>query len=332
MGRTYKHIKETDRLRIYDLLLEGESLQKISQEIGFHKATIYRELNRNSSKFGYRPDFASQQYIMRRRSKPSKIESCKILATTIIAKLKEGWSPEQISGRLKMESTKQVISHESIYKYIYSLPQKPLKLYQFLRKKRRFRYPRIRRKRHKSTAEKVSIHDRSEDINLRKRFGHWEGDLILFSKTRENLFTLRERKTRFLIGIKNATRHAVATSKTLISYMREKSGLLDSLTLDNDTAFAEHPTIGKELMSDIYFCDPYKSWQKGAIENGNRLIREKLPFKSPIQVLSQEDINEKLRILNSRPMKCLSYLSPHEAFLHESLNRGIFLEEFALQP
>jgi IS30 family transposase len=245
--KNYKHIKETDRLKIYEHILEGESIVEISK----HRATIYRELNRNSSKFGYRPDFASQQYLMRRRSRLSKIEKCMHLESTIIEKLKEEWSPQQIAGRLKRESEKQVISHESIYKHIYSSPQKSLKLYQFLRKKRRFRYPRIRRKRHKSTAEKVSIHDRPEDINLRKSFGHWEGDLILFSKTRENIFTLRERKTRFLFGIKNATRHAEATSMTLISYMRKKAGLVDSLTLDNDTAFAEHPNIGKELMSKI---------------------------------------------------------------------------------
>ena len=92
MVKNYKHIKENDRLRIYELILEGESIERISKEVGFHKATIYRELNRNSSKFGYRPDFASQQYLMRRRTKLSKIEQNVPLATTIIEKLKESYA------------------------------------------------------------------------------------------------------------------------------------------------------------------------------------------------------------------------------------------------
>lgn len=332
MTKNYKHIKETNRLRIYALILEGQSIERISQEVGVHRSTIYRELNRNSSKFGYRPDFASQQYLMRRRGRLSKIERSKPLEKAIIEKLKEGWSPQQISGRFNRERQEHVISHETIYTYIYSPLQKSLKLYKFLRKKRRIRYPRVRRKRHLGSKEKLSIHQRPPDINTRESFGHWEGDLILFSKTRENMFTLRERKTRFLVGIKNATRHARSTSKTLISYMHDKTALIDSLTLDNDTAFAEFPIIGEALGSKIYFCDPYKSWQKGAIENGNRLIREKLPLKSAIKELSQEDIDEKLRVLNSRPMKCLDYLSPREAFLQESLSRGIVLQEFALHP
>lgn len=87
MTKNYKHIKETNRLRIYALILEGQSIERISQEIGVHRSTIYRELNRNSSKFGYRPDFASQQYLMRRRSRLSKIERSKPLEKAIIEKL-----------------------------------------------------------------------------------------------------------------------------------------------------------------------------------------------------------------------------------------------------
>lgn len=329
--KQYHHIKEEDRLRIYELLLEGQSIQTIARQIGFHKSTLYRELNRNSSKLGYRPDFASQQYFMRRRKKPSKIERNVILTQTIKEKLEEGWSPEQIAGRLKKEQQGHVISHESIYAYIYSPSQKSLKLYKFLRKKRTFRYPRIRRKRHTTSAAKTSIHDRPQEINTRGAFGHWEGDLILFAKTRENLFTLRERKTRFLMGIKNATRHAQTTARTLINYMKEKNAAVDTLTLDNDTAFAEHPTIAQELASQIYFCEPYKSWQKGGIENGNRLIREKLPLKTSIQEWSQQDVEKAINALNERPMKCLGYETPREAFLHESKLRGIHLGEFALQ-
>lgn len=321
-ARRYKHLRETDRLKIYELLFEGCSLQGIADRIGFHKSTIYRELSRNSTKLGYRPDFASQQYLLRRGYKPSKIDRNEGVKTYVLSKLKEGWSPEQIAGRLKRECGYSVVSHEAIYQYIYSSSGKEMKLYRYLRKKRSYRYPRIKRKRQKANLDKESIHMRSDLINKRLLFGHWEGDLVLFQKTRTNLFTLRERKTRFLIAIKNANRKAKETSKSLINYMGQKVDLMESLTLDNDPAFAEYKGLSESLRSDIFFCDPYKSYQKGAIENGNRLIREKLPKKARISQISQEKIEEFMDELNRRPMKVLGFLSPKEAFLQERFLRG----------
>ena len=210
----------------------------------------------------------------------------------------------------------------AIYQYIYSPSGKTLKLYKHLRKKRSYRYPRIKRKRQKSNPDKVSIHERDEQVNKRQLFGHWEGDLILFKKTRTNMFTLRERKTRFLVGIKNANRQAKGTSKSLINYMQQKVHTIDTLTLDNDPAFAGYKDLAETLNADIYFCDPYKSWQKGAIENGNRLLREKLPKGFEINSIGQKRIDEIVDNLNNRPMKVLEFMTPKEAFLKEALKRG----------
>ena len=318
----YHHLKSEDRLKLYSLLLEGLALQAIADELGFHKSTIYRELARNSTKLGYRPDIASQQYVLRRRYHVSKVDKQDELKTYVIQKLEEGWSPEQISGRLAKENGYTVISHEAIYQYIYSPSGKTLKLYKHLRKKRSYRYPRIKRKRQKSNPDKVSIHERDEQVNKRQLFGHWEGDLILFKKTRTNMFTLRERKTRFLVGIKNANRQAKGTSKSLINYMQQKVHTIDTLTLDNDPAFAGYKDLAETLNADIYFCDPYKSWQKGAIENGNRLLREKLPKGFEINSIGQKRIDEIVDNLNNRPMKVLEFMTPKEAFLKEALKRG----------
>ena len=161
--------------------------------------------------------------------------------------------------------------------YIYSSSGKALMLSKHLRKKRSYRYPRIKRKRQKSNPDKVSIHERDEQVNKRQLFGHWEGDLILFKKTRTNMFTLRERKTRFLVGIKNANRQAKGTSKSLINYMQQKVHTIYTLTLDNDPAFAGYKDLAVKLDANIYLCDPYKSWQKGAKENlsyGANTIRD----------------------------------------------------------
>jgi len=285
--------------------------------LGFHKATIYRELERNSNRHGYRPDWASQQYLNRKFHHGFKLDKNPELKVVIIARLKEGWSPQQIAGRFKRSIGRCVISHETIYSYIYSESGKAQKLYQLLRKKRRFRYPRICRKRQKSALEaaKTGIAERSEEINQRQTFGHWEGDLLMFTKHNPHLITLRERKSRFLVAIKNHTRKPEKTANTLVKHMKEKLGpVVHSLTLDNDIAFAHHPVMAKAFTAPIYFCEPYKSWQKGAIENANRSLRRYLPKKSSIETHTQQDIEIIVDKLNNQPMRCLDYRTPTEAF------------------
>lgn len=107
--------------------------------IGYHKSTLYRELSRNCTKLGYRPDFASQQYLLRRRYKACKLDKNDELRKYVFTKLEEGWSPEQIAGRLSRERDHGSVSHETIYQYIYSPVGKSLNLHRYLRKKRRLR-------------------------------------------------------------------------------------------------------------------------------------------------------------------------------------------------
>lgn len=183
-----------------------------------------------------------------------------------------------------------------------------------MRCKRSFRYPRGKRARQKPQQDKASIHDRPESVNDRSVFGHWEGDLILFRKTRTNMITLRERKIRFLVGLKNNNRRAKNTSKTLIKHMKDKGYAVDSVTLDNGPEFSGYKEMPFELGADIYFCDPYKSYQKGAIENGNRLLRQDLPKTFAIDSIQQKSISEVVEILNNRPMKVLGFRTPLEKF------------------
>jgi len=173
MGKNYRHFTVEDRIQLYELLFAGEPIAEIANRLGFHKASIYRELDRNSSRHGYRPDWASQQYLTRKFHHRFKLDKEPELKKFILARLKEGWSPQQIAGRLKRSAGRCVISHETIYSYIYSESGKAQKLYQLLHRKRRFRYLRIRRKRKKSAleAEKTGIAERSEEINQRQSFG-----------------------------------------------------------------------------------------------------------------------------------------------------------------
>jgi transposase, IS30 family len=315
MGKCYRHIQPSDRLKIYELLFQGHSIDGIAQEIGFHRSTLYRELERNSCKFGYRPDVASQQYLSRRQ-RPTKLTSNLELREFVITKLKEGWSPDSIAGRLKANLNQCIISTETIYRFIYSEQGMKLKLYRHLMKKRRFRYPRIKRRRKTiANALKKPIKERDEEINQRQSYGHWEGDLLLFKHTKTNLFTLRERKSRFIIAIKNQSRQAQSTTNALLKYMKASlKKTMKSLTLDNDPAFALHQEITAKTKSNIYFCEPYKSYQKGAIENANKLLRTKLPRQTKIDGLEQNQIDEIVKKLNDRPMKCLQYQTPKEVF------------------
>lgn len=315
MGKCYRHIQPKDRLKIYELLFEGLSISEIAQEISYHRSTLYRELARNSCKFGYRPDIASQQYLSRRQ-RPTKITTNLELRDFIISKLKEGWSPDGIAGRLNANSKGCIISQETIYRYIYSPEGLKFKLYRYLMKKRRFRYPRIKRRRKTvANALKNPIKKREEEINKRESFGHWEGDLLLFKHTRTNLFTLRERKSRFIIAIKNQSRQAQSTTNALLKYMKKNQHeTIKTLTLDNDPAFALHQEIAAATHSKIFFCEPYKSYQKGGIENANKLLRTKLPRRTKIDGIQQNDIDDIVKKLNDRPMKCLNYQTPTEVF------------------
>jgi IS30 family transposase len=178
MGKHYRHIQPSDRLKIYELLFDGHAISAIAETIGYHKAIIYRELLRNSGKTGYRPDFVSQAYVIRRQYKPNKLDRNPELKNFLIEKLKLGWLPELIAGRLKHQAGRCIISHETIYRFIYSPAGMKLKLYQMLLKKRRFRYPRIKRRRQTiANSRKRPIKERDAAINTRNASGHWEGDL-----------------------------------------------------------------------------------------------------------------------------------------------------------
>ena len=189
--------------------------------------------------------------------------------------------------------------------------------HQLLRRKRRFRYPRVQRKRQKTAleAEKMRIGQRTDEINQRQSFGHWEGDLLLFSRQYTHLITLRERQSRYVVAIKNGNRKPQPTADILVSYMKKHvHNQIHSLTLDNDISFTQHPAMAKGLAAEVYFCEPYKSWQKGAIENANGLIRRYLPRKTNIENYSQEDIEKIIEKLNNQPMRCLDYKTPKEVF------------------
>ena len=164
-------------------------------------------------------------------------------------------SPEQIAGRLKEDRGINVISHETIYGYIYSKQGVCAELHVFLKRQRKKRKTRLGRKTKRSPVpNRTSIHERPEDIEARTSFGNWEGELVLFSDQRCNLITLRERKSRLLLAIKNPTKKADTTADNIVNKFRgRKKVLITTLTLDNGGEFAAHESIAKRLQIDTFF-------------------------------------------------------------------------------
>jgi len=317
MGNRYTHLQAEDRVLIYELLYSGWAISEIADVLNVNKSTVYRELHRNSGKTGYRPLSAQLNYKLHQNNKPSKFDKNPELKSFVIKKIIEGWSPEIIDGYLRKKHKKQVISYETIYRFIYSPEGLKLKLYKHLFRKRRYRYPRIKRRRRTIANErKRKIAERPESINQRRQFGHWEGDLILFRKTKTNLFTLRERKSRYMLAIKNPSRKAEETNQSLFKYIDKHIPLknIKTMTLDNGVEFAYHEKMSQKLKAKIYYCEPYKSYQKGAIENANKLLRTKLPRQTDIDSFSQHEIDKVSEIFNNRPMKCLGYKTPKAVY------------------
>jgi transposase, IS30 family len=298
-----------------------QSVRKIAEILKVHRSTIYREIKRNSTRFKhdfpkdhyYYSFFAHRKYLDRRKS-GTKIFKNEHLREYVFDKLKEGWSPWQIEGRLRLENNgKCVISHESIYRFIYSDAGFRNQVFKKLRRKHFWRVKHKSRKRR--VPKELLIENRPEYINNRSEFGHWECDLMMFKHgIKSNLITLRERTSRYVIAIKNESKDARITAMALISTITNIKNQVKSITFDQGSEFMRFNWIRSCLEADIYFCDPGRPEQKGSVENGNGVIRVELPRNFNIDELKQKDITAVTREINNRPLKCLDYRTPQELF------------------
>lgn len=307
---------------MHQLLKQGVSKTQIAKIIGVHRSTIYRELKKYSANDGTYDPFQAQMKAMnpRKRGTVLECENNSSVRDFVIEKLHEGWSPRQISGFMEKSLGHRYINHETIYRFIYSKTGKKLQLYKYLRTKRKRRYPKVSRKKRSVIPNRVLITERPKHINNRQEFGHWECDLVMFKKgEKTNLITMRERKSRKIIAIKNPSRKCKDVLKSIQNYFYKcnyQKKYFKSITFDNGTEFTIHEKIGKHLNnSKTYFCEPYKSYQKGAIENANKQLREYFPRDCNIQGVDQEEINKIVDRINNRPMACLDYEKPNEAFI-----------------
>jgi IS30 family transposase len=317
--RGYSHLSDDEREQIGLLKVLGHSIGAIAQALRRPKSTISRELSRNRLPSGrYSPLHAAGAYQLRRR-RDALIEKDRTLRSFVLDRLAEGWTPEQIAGWLKAGNERRLraVGCETIYAFIYRAAQKAEQLWRYLPRRHKRRRPRRSRPSRDTIKDRVSIHERPENIDTRTEAGHWEGDLIICKRTRPVL-VLHERKSRVTLAARLVGKTAAETISAMLAvFARIKPTLRKSITLDNDTAFAQHARLKTMCAMTTWFCDAYASWQKGGVENANGRLRRWLPRQIDIDKVSDEEIQDIILTANLRPRKCLGFKTPFQAILKE---------------
>jgi IS30 family transposase len=318
---SHTQFTHTERISLATLLRAGLINADCARELSKDRSAIGREINLNKDSDGiYRAGHAHKRAMVRRKAgkhASQKIANNRRLRRHIVRKLKLHWSPEQIAGRKKHEAGKAVISHETIYLWIYETRPD---LQKHLRSKKG-RYRRKRgtkaREEKRERAKVKRIDERPPEVDLRTRIGDWEGDTVIGGEKTTRIATNVERYSGYGSGDlmhKVSAEIMHATLKKRFTTVPCSKRL--TYTYDNGSELGGDDT-GLETMirMSVYRAYPYHSWERGTNENWNGLLREFFPKKMPFATLTQADVDRALQLINHRPRKRLGYLTPHEVFV-----------------
>lgn len=323
----FKHLTIEEREKIQSMMWEKKSIREIAKAIGRSPSSISREVNKNVPLHrSYRPRLAQERAEVKRTSRGRKLRlKSQFIRRYVIKKLREGLSPEQISGRLTKDHSDLSISHEAIYQYIYNqvhregrgeLKRHHHDLRKYLKRRHKRRQKKGMRKSQRIWRPKgISIDERPKEVETRVVLGHWETDSMVSKKSRVGLNTLVERKT----GLVFITRIVDGTSETTKDAVIERLGSLPqrfrkTITSDNGSENFAYDETQQELGIEWYFAHPYHSWERGTNENTNGLIRWYLPKGTDFATISDETIKAIETALNNKPRKRLGWKTPLEAF------------------
>jgi len=310
--KTYRQLTPGERYELSALRRQGLRPAAIARALGRHRSTVTREIRRNlCSDRAYRPaladDFARWRRARSRRNQRFVADDWAL----VLARLKQQWSPEQISGRLKRDGVLR-ISHETIYRHIWHDKRRGGTRYKLLRqagKKRRKRYGaydsrgRLAGKRH--------ISQRPAAVEGRTHVGHWEIDTVI-GPGRPCIVTLVERVTGYVM-IGKLRAHTVAELNRAALHLITSAPLpVITITADNGTEFHGYKDLEAATGARFYFATPHHSWERGTSENTNGLIRQYLPKRTSMARVSQAACDRIASKLNSRPRKRLDFRAPEE--------------------
>ena len=317
---------ESDRAILAQLIELKLSKKEIARRLGKHRCSIYRELKRNSGPLGYLPIEAQQRANVRRRlpRRTAKMNEPPV-RQYVAERLALCWSPDQIAGRSQREfrrAPERQISRQTIYNWIHARSGKERQ-----RWRQYLRFGRPRRKRPENGGrlpDAVTIEGRPRVVDMRRRFGDWEGDTVISRRRRGGLVSLVERKSGYTLLAQVADLRAATVRQasqrqlqTLPLHLRR------TLTFDNGKEFAEHAALASATQMSIYFARPYCAWQRGTNENTNGLVRQYLPKGTDLTAYSHHEVAAIQSSLNDRPRKRLGYLTPREVLTNNAARHAV---------
>lgn len=308
------HLTITQRYEIGVLRSQGFSISSIARAIAKDKSVVSREIKRNADGRNgfYKAELAHYKTEQRHASKPKFIAFIPKIQSVVIALLEEQYSPEQIVGRCKLIN-QPCVSIERIYQFIWSDKKAKGALYKHLRSKGK-RYAKrgaLKGSRGKIKG-RIGIENRPKVVEEKERLGDFEADLVIGKNHKGALLTVVDRVTGQLRMTKLKSKEANEVSLALIKLLSNVGYTINTITTDNGKEFASHLEVSQALSIDYFFANPYASWERGANENLNGLIRQYFPKKHNFDLITEEQINYVINKLNNRPRKRLNFLSPNE--------------------
>lgn len=316
------HLTAADRGKIEVLLQEKYTNKNIAKKLERNPSTIGREIKKGLDGSGIYHAWIAQVAYETNRKRSKQIPKLDHpanhrLRKAIVNCLQRGWDPAQIAGRLRKDPQWRdlpvFVCAETIYEWIYNSSYAITeKLYQYLRYGKRRRTKQKGRSAQRSKIpNRVSIHDRPAVVDEKARLGDWEGDSVVYTHLHA-INTVNERISSLVAFTKLTQKTAILTAEAVIRKLRNY--IAYTITFDNGTEFTQHGLITEALGIDVYFADPYSSWQRGANENSNRQLRAYLPKRSDIRKLTQKELDDIAWELNNKPRKRLQWHTPQEVY------------------
>lgn len=319
----FSHLTQKQRYAIQYYLEAGICKNEIARRLNVHRSTVYRELNRNSLQGVYHVKYDASKaqgfYEYHLKYKAKRVRITESMRAIIDEQLHQLLSPEQIKLRCNLEGI-PMISHEAIYQYIYQEFKKKrhLEWLGLMRRKRRKRKNRLRLYKQRGIIkDRVSITQRPQIVDQRRRIGDWEADTIIGKNHQQAIVTITERKTMFTLMKKVKIKSAENVMNAIIELLHPFRDKVHTITVDNGKEFAYHKHIAERLKAKVYFAHPYSAFERGLNENINGLIRQYLPKKTDFREIHKNPIKRIQNNLNLRPRKTLNALCPYEIFFNQ---------------
>jgi len=314
---SYTQLTLEERYQISALKKAGHSQTRIAEAAGCHKSTVSRELRRNAgARGGYFPKQAQGLADARQEAKPRPVKFCPEYWAEIEGLVRQDLSPEQIAGVLRTHGAPVTISHEWIYRRIGQDRKAGGGLHRHLR----CWHP--RRRRHGQGGKRGGIKgrvpagERPAVVEEKSRVGDWELGTVVGKGHQSALVTMVERKSLYTLIVRVEDKTAETVGGALVAALLPHAKKVFTLTADNGTEFAGHAQVAEALGAGFYFADPHSSWQRGANENTNGLIRQYFPKKTGFREVTDAEVEQAAYRLNHRPRKTLGFRTPHQV-LHE---------------